>query len=347
MAFDIKSYVKAGYPLLWLRSDEIHRGIQDVVHQILQIKPTGGAKPYEIASWDLEQGINMLYTKPFPDGKKIDGSADTSPETAVKWLFGDMKKKQVLVMQNMHWCMEQENLVQQLINVFPIMKSYHKHIICIGCQAAVPSELKRVFTVLDYKLPTIEEITLHATEVLKVFTEDQKDANGDILNKARMKLKKGKLKAIAENGVGLTRFEFETALVRASLASAGRDVSIDIIREQKHNLIRQSSTLEVGNFKVQFGDLFGLDNMKQFCKQVAPHPLSRGILIIGPPGTGKSDFSKALGYEINRPTIQFDMSRVFGSYLGQSETNLRQSLQIIDAMAPNVVFNTMGTLLRK
>jgi SpoVK/Ycf46/Vps4 family AAA+-type ATPase len=62
------------------------------------------------------------------------------------------------------------------------------------------------------------------------------------------------------------------------------------------------------------------------------------VLLLSPPGCGKSQFCKALGNETGRPTLVLDVGSLLGSLVGQTEANIRQALQIIDAMAPAVCF---------
>jgi SpoVK/Ycf46/Vps4 family AAA+-type ATPase len=64
----------------------------------------------------------------------------------------------------------------------------------------------------------------------------------------------------------------------------------------------------------------------------------RGVLLLSPPGCGKSQFAKALGNETGRPTLTLDMGSLLGSLVGESERNMRQALKIVEAMAPCVLF---------
>ena len=64
----------------------------------------------------------------------------------------------------------------------------------------------------------------------------------------------------------------------------------------------------------------------------------RGVLLLSPPGCGKSQFAKALGNETGRPTVILDIGNLLGSLVGQSESNVRQALKLADAMAPCVLF---------
>jgi SpoVK/Ycf46/Vps4 family AAA+-type ATPase len=62
----------------------------------------------------------------------------------------------------------------------------------------------------------------------------------------------------------------------------------------------------------------------------------RGVLLLSPPGCGKSQFCKVLGKEVGRPVLNLDVGSLMGSLVGQSEERTRQALRIIDAMAPCV-----------
>jgi SpoVK/Ycf46/Vps4 family AAA+-type ATPase len=74
-------------------------------------------------------------------------------------------------------------------------------------------------------------------------------------------------------------------------------------------------------------------------RQDEANPLKRprGVLLLGVPGTGKSQFCKALGNETGRPTLTLDIGSLMGSLVGQTESNIRQALKIADAMSPCVL----------
>src|ERR1700680_2030792 len=78
-----------------------------------------------------------------------------------------------------------------------------------------------------------------------------------------------------------------------------------------------------------------LQSLKDFCtRALSPHRSNpavkpRGILLLSPPGCGKSAFCKALGNEVGRLTLILDIGALMGSLVGQSEANLRQALRQI------------------
>ena len=60
----------------------------------------------------------------------------------------------------------------------------------------------------------------------------------------------------------------------------------------------------------------------------------KGIMLCGSPGGGKSLAAKAVAHELGQPLIKFDISRVYGSLVGQSEQKVREALKTIEACAP-------------
>ena len=109
-------------------------------------------------------------------------------------------------------------------------------------------------------------------------------------------------------------------------------------------MLKKSGLVSLHRGGETFSSLGGLDAIKAFCtkamtRQGDTNPLKRprGVMLLGVPGTGKSAFAKALGNETGRPTLILDVGALMGSLVGQTESNIRQALQIADAMAPCVL----------
>ena len=58
-----------------------------------------------------------------------------------------------------------------------------------------------------------------------------------------------------------------------------------------------------------------------------------GLIAVGPPGSGKSAGSKALGTTHDVPTFSFDLGAAKGSLVGQSEERIRAAMKVIKAVA--------------
>ncbi len=64
----------------------------------------------------------------------------------------------------------------------------------------------------------------------------------------------------------------------------------------------------------------------------------KGILLCGVPGCGKSEAAKILRQVWELPMVRLSVDRLMGSYVGDSERNMRQALKQAEAMAPCIVW---------
>lgn len=65
---------------------------------------------------------------------------------------------------------------------------------------------------------------------------------------------------------------------------------------------------------------------------------ARGILLIGPPGTGKTMLARSIGRFVGLPVVEFRISSLMNSLLGETERRFAQAFAALEAMSPNVVF---------
>jgi SpoVK/Ycf46/Vps4 family AAA+-type ATPase len=142
---------------------------------------------------------------------------------------------------------------------------------------------------------------------------------------------------------GLTRNEAENAY-SLSLVRHGT-LKAETLWEIKAGQLKKSGLVSIHRGTESFQQLGGLDNLKAFClramrrqREGQPNNRPRGVLLLSPPGCGKSQFAKALGNETGRPTVVLDVGALQGSLVGQSESNVRAALKLADAMAPCVLF---------
>jgi SpoVK/Ycf46/Vps4 family AAA+-type ATPase len=64
----------------------------------------------------------------------------------------------------------------------------------------------------------------------------------------------------------------------------------------------------------------------------------RGVLLTGVPGCGKSLVAKTLASTWNLPLVLLDPARLYGAYVGESESRLEGALRTVEAMAPVVLW---------
>jgi len=178
---------------------------------------------------------------------------------------------------------------------------------------------------------------------------DFENGNNKDLQKVSEKIKTDMDQEKAEilnNLRGLTLFETEQAFLQ-SLA-VHRKIDLNFIRDYKKNAIAKTDLLSLLETNETFNDIGGMENLKKWIVKSAGGwtvegkkyglPLLKGLLMVGLPGCGKSLICKAIGNEWGLPVVQFDPSRIFSSRVGDSESNMRRVLQIIENMSPAIMF---------
>jgi hypothetical protein len=204
-------------------------------------------------------------------------------------------------------------------------KQQRTFLVVLGPVVQIPVELEKLFVVLEHALPDREGLLRIAQELLVETPSDL--PQGDDLQR------------VLDAAAGLTRYEAEGAF---SLSLARHNaIRPDAIWELKAQALRKNNLLTLHRGSERFDALGGLSNLKDFCRRAlrpGKRVPARGILLLGVPGTGKSVFAKSLGNETGRPTLLLDLGSLYGSLVGQTETNVRQALRVADAMSPAVVF---------
>ena len=77
-----------------------------------------------------------------------------------------------------------------------------------------------------------------------------------------------------------------------------------------------------------------IDAIKNNKKDIVP----KGVMLMGPPGTGKTFFAKCLAADSGISFVEFKLSKILGKYVGESEKSMEKALSVFRALAPVGVF---------
>jgi ATPase family associated with various cellular activities (AAA) len=309
----LSEYVRACFTGLWVRSFE-H---DDALLEIAQLCRDNR---WTLATWDIDRGLH-------PAEQSSDTTSATDPLAAIRSLnaLAAPDGTAILVLRNFHRFLGSAEIVQTLDSQIAAGKQNRTFVVILAPLVQIPVELEKQFVVVEHDLPGREQLESIACAIA---TEPGELPTGEDLS------------AVLDASAGLTRFEAEGAY-SLSLVRHGR-LAADVLWELKTQTLKKSGLLTLHRGSESFADLGGLDALKTFCARALrpgrrPRVNARGVLLLGPPGSGKSAFCKSLGHETGRPTLLLDIGTLLGSLVGQSEANIRQALRLVDAMAPCVV----------
>ncbi len=328
----LKNYLKAGYPFLWVTTDEIDRTRKEVV-SFLQKNPIEKSEVetfYSVFKWDVVNGVIEIT----PQGA-IPKNQGQDPIQALQSILSLQDKNVVLIMENYHTYIKNPTIVQTILNLRDNLKQTRRHIVFLSCQVDLPLEIQKEIVLLDFSLPTEEELRSLTVEMMGLFNVSPSD---ELKTKTVNLLK------------GLTLFEAENALCLAFIENTNvfDEKCLKTLIREKKQILRKSQILEYYESSTDLECVGGLDNLKNWLgsreKAFSPEarsyglPIPKGILLVGIPGTGKSLLAKSIASSWNLPLVRFDISRLFGSLVGQTEQNLRSALKTIDALGECIVW---------
>lgn len=211
--------------------------------------------------------------------------------------------------------------------------------------SALSSNIEKVFTMIEYPMPTSEDIG-------KLLSE---------LSVAESVIRRGKsreqfLEELTYTLLGLHSYEVHQILRTLQIRSYKGQLnnnSIEYALQEKQRIVKKSGIIEVIEADTDFDEVGGLDRLKTDLSKKAllyqnlneiqnktgfNLPIPKGVLIIGMPGCGKTMIAKSVAKKFGVSLLRLDVNRLMGQYVGMSEENLRRALQTAETAHPCVLW---------
>ncbi len=307
-------YVRACFTAIWIESHE-HQDALVAMAELCR------HEDWRLATWNVAEGLRV-------PGSQTDAGGN-DPLAAIRAVnaLATPDGTAILVLQNFHRFLQSAEIVQALVRQIVTGKQNRTFVVILSPVVQIPPELEKLIAVLEHDLPSREQLAEIARGIA---TEHEELPEG------------GELETVLDAAGGLTRHEAEEAF-SLSLVRQARITAPALWELKSPNAKEKRAADAAPRYGSDFSSLGGLSALKAFCKRAMLHPQRgnplkrpRGVLLLSPPGCGKSAFCKALGKEVGRPVLTLDVGSLMGSLVGQSEERTRQALRVIDAMSPCV-----------
>ncbi len=329
---EIETLIRARYPILYVISSEEMR-VQNV---IVEIAAKRQKKAFE---WSYSTGI-------VPAGTSIQSHKTRSPATKDPLTALDQVIEQVepaiFIFKDFHPFLTKNNfaIIRKLKEIALHLKNSFKTIVLISPVMEIPTELEKEVTVLNYPLPTREDLSALLDKII----EDVRQ-----FKQVKIELDDAGRDRLLQAALGLTLGEAEN--VFAKIIVKDERLSGDDVNEvfaEKQQIIRKSGLLEYYSTDESFANVGGLAVLKDWVDKRAAAftqeardfglPPPKGILMLGVQGCGKSLCAKAVSNQWQLPLLRFDMGRMFGSLVGSSEENVRRAISVAESVAPAILW---------
>ena len=321
LADQLDLLIRSRTPIIWIRSLEEAR-VDGLLEQAAA--RLGGRL---VLRWDFIAGLRGTPGR--------EGEASRNPMAALD-LLGALPREQgaILLLRDFHRYGEDAGICRRLRNLAAELRERPHTLVITAPEWRLPLELEDSITLLDLPLPEVEEITGLLAGIAA--------AVGEPLQPEVLATLAGACHGLSEQRV--------RQLAARALAQRGRLGEADLaeVLEEKRQAIARSELLEYCPSEASPADIGGLGALKHwltqrhraFSEEARRYglPLPRGVLLVGPQGTGKSLTAKAIAHSWGMPLLRLDVGRLFAGLVGASEARTRDMIQRAEAMAPCVLW---------
>ena len=312
--------IRSRTPLIWIRSKEEER-----LSNFL--KSACKRLDRRLINWDCVNGIKGSLN----DEKKF----SNNPLGILNWIKEQQNSPStILVLKDFHKFYDDPSISRTLKELALSIKETSHNIVFSSHIYPSSDEFNELMNIIDLPLPDQKE--------LKVLIKN-------IANKTESSLDEETLNELVMASSGLSEIRVRQVAARAltQRGKIGRDDLKDIIEEKKQ-VIARSEILEFFESKANQNDIGGLEILKSWLQQRYQAfsneareyglPIPKGVLLVGPQGTGKSLTAKSIAQNWSMPLLRLDVGRLFSGLVGSSEARTRETILRAEAMSPCILW---------
>jgi len=212
-------------------------------------------------------------------------------------------------------------------------------LLLVSHELDLPEELRQYSATFQMALPDDNE----RKQIISAVVKDWNAAHP-----GEVEVDQQAMDLLVRNLAGLSRADTER-LARHAVFDDGALSHSDLpeVNTAKYALLNSQGLLSYEYETAQFSDVGGLSKLKVWLEQRrrvlqdgtgTQLDLPRGLLLLGVQGCGKSLAAKATAGILEMPLLRLDAGALYNKFHGETERNLRESLQQAEVMSPCVLW---------
>lgn len=345
---DLINSIKSRKPCIWIKTQEESLTIKDI-RQISMIN----LPKANIVIWSQTEGATIYNSVDnSSSGKSIKKLANIDNLFSFIKLntYGgtDNNDKVVKPEPNIFILRDYNNLFNdpKSIRFIRDLKEYHKQkeaynpIIILSQIDNIPTQLTRLFKLIDYGLPNRNEILSCINETINNIKAVSLKQNKQCKIPTQEELNN-----LVNSCLGLTIQEIQETVIESFIKF--KEANLDFITQKKIESIQKSGVLDYKIPNTTLEDIGGNEVIKQwllemkelFSDEAKEFGLKKpkGYLSVGVPGAGKTCLAEAFAGTMHMPLLSLSMGRIMSRFVGESERKIMQALDVAKASAPCVL----------
>lgn len=326
---DLQLVLRSGVPIIVIATTDEGRFLT-LLSEIAVSSPAAGYRP--LFRWSLTDGLQRLDLD-------LEPQRHNSEPTDVLRHIRAVKTPGIYALLDFHPFLGEPVNTRLLKDIALAGRESGTVVLLISHEVTLPRELEPFSARFEMKLPD----TAARRSIVERIIEEYRGSNG-----RAVKVDTKALDLLVQNLAGLGYAETEQ-LAHNAVCQDGAVTAADIpaVMQAKYELLNRGGILGYEHDLTDFGDLAGFRNVKIWLKQrsaafAEPRPpgldAPKGFLLLGIQGCGKSVAAKAAASAFGVPLLRLDFGALYNKYHGETERNLRESLQTAEVMAPCVLW---------
>lgn len=343
----VTTFSNSGAGVIHVRTSEVWRAVAALREAAL-------LEGYTYQQWDVVNGLRLfdvttLSEDPPPDPLStnfMDALAKPAHDLASGQYLANNGFSYYVYVNPQYWMANNPISEYHVQRYVALLEPTDIRIVLITDDKPLPESLQESVAVTRFAVPSHADLLESLDNILggvEGESEDNAESLVDLSKDDKEKV------CFAAAGLPMASFEMYASLAIVEAGSVNDTVGVDHmltgISKGKTEIVNKNDILELYP-TTDMSQVGGMDNLKEwvrkrkncFSQEAKDFGIEapKGLLCVGPAGTGKTHMAKAIASELGVPLIKFDIGKVYSSLVGSSEERCRTALRMLEDMSPCV-----------
>lgn len=328
---DLELILRSRMPIVVIETCD-ESGMLELLKSIAISRASDGYLP--LFRWTVTDGIQRLDISLEPQ------LHNAEPTEALRHIRA-VSKPGIYILLDFHPYLQDPVNVRLMKDICLKFNDVSRQLIIVSHKVELPDELESFCARFDMALPDDKEREQIIKQVAAQYSGDFPGTKVEFDPRA--------YQLLVQNLAGLTDKDTEM-LARNAIYHDGAISKSDIptVMQAKYELLNKGGILHFEYDTARFADIGGLQKLKAWltlrrpafmdCHDASHLDTPKGIMLIGVQGCGKSLAAKATAGVFGLPLLRLDFATLYNKYHGETEKNMRSSLQTAEVMSPCVLW---------